>query len=135
MDGQEFAMITELPRRPQPGASSSGLVPANNQQDQMMDITDEDSDVLYDLACECEALFDARLAELRNQQSPLAELLAEYQQRFAIWAAHLGVFARRSQSLDKRLENYPDIIDLAARLLDILRRSLAQREYCLPIVP
>ncbi|KAL2194028.1 hypothetical protein P885DRAFT_43743 [Corynascus similis CBS 632.67] len=93
-----------------------------------MDITDEDSDVLYDLACECEALFDARLAELRNQQSPLAELLAEYQQRFAIWAAHLGVFARRSQSLDKRLENYPDIIDLAARLLDILRRSLAQRD-------
>ena len=93
-----------------------------------MDIWDEDSDLLYDLACESEALFDARIAEFRSQQSRVAELLIEYQQRFAIWAAHLGVFARPSQSLDKRLENYPDIVDLTARLLDILRRSLTQRE-------
>ncbi|EAQ84990.1 hypothetical protein CHGG_09004 [Chaetomium globosum CBS 148.51] len=92
-----------------------------------MDIWDEDSDLLYDLACESEALFDARIAEFRSQQSRVAELLIEYQQRFAIWAAHLGVFARPSQSLDKRLENYPDIVDLTARLLDILRRSLTQR--------
>jgi hypothetical protein len=92
----------------------------------MTDIADKDSDLLHDLACECEALFDARLAELRNPPSPLAGLLAEYQQRFAIWAAHLGVFARKSQSLDRRLANHPDIVDLAARLLDILRRSLTQ---------
>ncbi|KLU82018.1 hypothetical protein MAPG_01097 [Magnaporthiopsis poae ATCC 64411] len=125
MDGREFAVIAELPRRPRPDTLSPGLVPTN-RQDEMTDVDDEDSDVLYDLACECEALFDVRLAELRNQQSPLTELLAEHQQRFTIWAAHLGVFARKSQSLDKRLENYPDIVDLAARLLDILRRSLAQ---------
>lgn len=93
-----------------------------------MDIADEDSDLLYDLACECETLFDSCLAKLQAQDALLAELLAEYQQRFAIWAAHLGVFARKSQSLDKRLENYPDIVDLTARLLDILRRSLAQRK-------
>ncbi|KAH6616959.1 hypothetical protein F5144DRAFT_606479 [Chaetomium tenue] len=91
-----------------------------------MDIWEENSDLLYDLACESEALFDARIAEFRSQQSRVAELLIEYQQRFAIWAAHLGVFARPSQSLDKRLENYPDIVDLTARLLDILRRSLTQ---------
>ncbi|KAK4102093.1 hypothetical protein N658DRAFT_351035 [Parathielavia hyrcaniae] len=126
MDGQGVAMITELPRRPRPGASSSGGGVPTNQHDEIIGFADDDSDMLYDLACECEALLDARLAELKNQQSPLAELLAEYQQRFAIWAAHLGVFARKSQSLDKRLENYPDMVDLAARLLDILRRSLAQ---------
>ncbi|KAL8305772.1 hypothetical protein RB601_009315 [Gaeumannomyces tritici] len=93
-----------------------------------MNTTDDDGDVLYDLACECEALFDTQSANLRAQTSSLsvANLVAEYQQRFAIWAAHLGVFARRSQSLDTRLRNHADIQDLVARLLGILRRSLHQ---------
>ncbi|KAL8418731.1 hypothetical protein RB594_002081 [Gaeumannomyces avenae] len=93
-----------------------------------MNTTDDDGDVLYDLACECEALFDTQSANLRAQTSSLsvADLVAEYQQRFAIWAAHLGVFARKSQSLDTRLRNHADIQDLVARLLGILRRSLHQ---------
>lgn len=135
MESRKFDMATELPQRPRPGSANSVVVPKEmaptNRKDgkiDRMNISDEDSDLLYDLACECEALFDVCIAELRSQLSAVAELLIEYQQRFAIWAAHLGVFARRSQSLDKRLENYPDIIDLTARLLDILRRSLAQGE-------
>lgn len=95
----------------------------------MMSTMDDDSGVLYDLACGCEALFDTQLANLKAQASSLADLVAEYQQRFAIWAAHLGVFARKSQSLDTRLRNHADIQDLVARLLVILRRSLHQREY------
>ncbi|KLU87691.1 hypothetical protein MAPG_06685 [Magnaporthiopsis poae ATCC 64411] len=87
---------------------------------------DDDGGVLYDLACGCEALFDTQLANLTAQESPLVDLVAEYQQRFAIWAAHLGVFARKSQSLDTRLRNHADIQDLVARLLAILRRSLHQ---------
>ncbi|PTB45639.1 hypothetical protein M441DRAFT_54680 [Trichoderma asperellum CBS 433.97] len=58
----------------------------------------------------------------------MVELCSEYQQRFAIWTAHLEVFARKSQCLDTRLRNLPDLQDLVARLLDILRRSL---HHCL----
>ncbi|KAK4233928.1 hypothetical protein C8A03DRAFT_47631 [Achaetomium macrosporum] len=91
-----------------------------------MNTMDNDGDVLYSLACGCEALFDTQLANLRAQTSSLSltDLVAEYQQRFAIWAAHLGVFARKSQSLDTRLRNHADIQDLVARLLGILQRSL-----------
>ena len=89
---------------------------------------DDNDDVLYDLASGCEALFDTQLAHLTAQKSTLADLVTEYQQRFAIWAAHLGVFARKSQSLDTRLRNHANIQDLVARLLNILRRSLQQRE-------
>ena len=91
-------------------------------------MNDDNDDVLYDLANGCEALFDTQLAHLKAQKSTVADLVTEYQQRFAIWAAHLGVFARKSQSLDTRLRNHADIQDLVARLLNILRRSLQQRE-------
>ncbi|AEO71873.1 uncharacterized protein THITE_49644, partial [Thermothielavioides terrestris NRRL 8126] len=87
---------------------------------------EDDSDLLYNLACGCEALFETQVANLRAQTSPAADLVADFQQRFAIWASHLGVFARKSQSLDTRLRNHSDIQDLVARLLDILRRSLDQ---------
>ncbi|KAH6633953.1 hypothetical protein B0J18DRAFT_414818 [Chaetomium sp. MPI-SDFR-AT-0129] len=106
----------------------SGQPVMTRQDSQDVDVADEAGDVLYDLACECEALFIARLAELEGQESPVAELLTEYQQRFAIWAAYLGVFARKSQSLDKRLEKYPDLVDLTALLLGEVRRNLAQIE-------
>jgi len=89
-----------------------------------MEISEQDGTLLYDLASECETLLEGQTSALREQVSPLADLGAEYQQRFAIWAAHLGVFARKSQCLDTRLRNYPDIQDLVARLLDILRQSL-----------
>ncbi|TGJ86467.1 hypothetical protein E0Z10_g2279 [Xylaria hypoxylon] len=78
-------------------------------------------DFLYNLACECEALFD----ELRDTPAKTnSELFTEFQQRFAIWAANLGVFARKSQCLDTRLRNSQYLQDLVARLLDILRRVL-----------
>ena len=95
-----------------------------------MNTMDDDGNVLYNLACGCETLFETQLANLRAQTSSLDDLVTEYQQKFIIWAAHLGVFARKSQSLDTRLRNHADIHDLVARLLDILRRSLQQREYC-----
>lgn len=96
-----------------------------------MDTPENDGNLLYSLACRCETLFDASLAGVKEQGSPLASLIAEYQQGFAIWTAYLGVFARRSQSLDTRLQNHPDVQDIVARLLDLLRRSLQQRE-CFP---
>lgn len=87
-------------------------------------------DLLYDLAYECESQFEELLQALEkiNPDSSIVELCSEYQQRFAIWTAYIGVFARKSQCLDARLRNFPDLQDLVARLLDILRRSL---QHCL----
>lgn len=88
----------------------------------------DNEDVLYRLACGCEDLFD-QLQEAFLKAKPRAsgiEQCTEFQQRFSIWAAYLGVFAQKSQCLDTRLRNFPDLQDLATRLLDILRCSLHQ---------
>ncbi|KAK7699053.1 hypothetical protein SLS64_011967 [Diaporthe eres] len=77
------------------------------------------------MACQCEELFD----ELRSAavgERVFVDICAEYQSRFAIWAAHIGVFARKSQCLDTRLRGYPELQDLCARLLYILQQSLQQ---------
>ncbi|QYS93715.1 FHA domain-containing protein [Trichoderma simmonsii] len=93
-----------------------------------MPVNSEGEDLLYNLAYECEGLFYQLQEAFQKTQSEVAtvELCAEFQQRFAVWAAHLGVFARKSQCLDTRLQNHPDLQDLVARLLDVLRRSLQQ---------
>ncbi|KAK1246370.1 hypothetical protein MKX08_000172 [Trichoderma sp. CBMAI-0020] len=88
----------------------------------------EGEGTLYSLAYDCEGLFDQLQKVFQKTKFEVAtiEVCADLQQRFAIWAAHLGVFARKSQCLDTRLEIHPDLHDLVARLLDILRRSLQQ---------
>ncbi|KAK1256259.1 hypothetical protein MKX07_008518 [Trichoderma sp. CBMAI-0711] len=90
--------------------------------------TFEGEDLLYNMAYECETLFDHLQDTLRKTKSPdaIVRLCDEFQQRFAIWAAHLGVFARKSQCLDTRLHNLPDLQDLVARLLDVLRVTIRQ---------
>lgn len=90
----------------------------------------DSEDSLYGLACECEELFNQVQEAIPKTRLEVMviELFAEFQQRFSIWAAHLGVFARKSQCLDTRLRNLPDLQDLVARLLDILRRNLQQCE-------
>ncbi|KAK4449838.1 hypothetical protein QBC34DRAFT_404047 [Podospora aff. communis PSN243] len=88
-----------------------------------------DSDLLYNLATECEELFDTLVSPLdpaRKLEHQHEQQWTECQQRFSIWASQLGVFAQRSQSLDARLRKVPDVQDLVARLLEILRRSLSQ---------
>lgn len=88
-----------------------------------LDLIEED--LLYDLSYQCESHFD-KLLEISQKTKPEAtiEICTEFQQRFAIWAAYLGAFARKSQCLDTRLRDLPDLQDLVARLLDILRHSL-----------
>jgi hypothetical protein len=118
---------SETPHQPLVDSSTrllSGLVP---QAGSTMNTMDDNGDVLYNLACSCEMLFE-QCATLSAQTTSVADLVAEYQQRFAIWAGYLGVFASKSQSLDTRLRNHVDIQDLVARLLDILQRSLGQCE-------
>ncbi|KAL7921155.1 hypothetical protein ACQKWADRAFT_327934 [Trichoderma austrokoningii] len=91
-----------------------------------MALDSDDQDLLYNLAYECESHFDQLLETAQKLKSDIGtvEICADFQQRFAIWTAYLGVFARRSQCLDTRLRSLPDLQDLVARLLDILRRSL-----------
>lgn len=92
----------------------------------IMALNYNEEDLLYNLSYECESHFDKLLEISQNIKPEVAtiELCAEFQQRFAIWTAYLGVFARKSQCLDTRLRNIPDLQDLVARLLDILRHSL-----------
>ncbi|KKP05382.1 hypothetical protein THAR02_02487 [Trichoderma harzianum] len=62
----------------------------------VMPLTPQSEDRIYNLACECEELFEKHLSQ---GHSPLvASLLAEYQQRFSLWTAYLGVFARPIES-------------------------------------
>lgn len=93
-----------------------------------MALNPDSEDVLYRLACECEGLFDQLQEALPKTklEGMIVDLFAEFQQRFSIWAVHLGVFSRKSQCLDASLQPFPDLQDLVARLLDILRRSLQQ---------
>lgn len=87
----------------------------------------DDDEVLYSLASECETLFTELDKTMMNGSPPtLHKLCTEFQQRFAIWAAQLGVFASPSQCLDTRLRKSPDLQDLTARHLDLLRRCLRQ---------
>lgn len=85
-------------------------------------------DLLCQLSYECESLFEniQRAQAPTQTETSILKACAEFQQRFSIWTAHLGVFARKSQCLDRRLQNFPDLLDLVARLLDLLRRCLQQ---------
>ena len=91
-----------------------------------MSSTDE-SEVIYTLACECESLLEEIIAAVATCKKPTATILfTEYQQRFAVWTSYQGVFASKSQCLDRRLRNLPDIHDLVLRYLDFLRRTLTE---------
>lgn len=53
---------------------------------------------------------------------------AEDQQgRFQIWAANIGVFARGHASLDYRLRDTPDILELIMQQVSILKGHLSSR--------
>jgi hypothetical protein len=85
----------------------------------------EDEDDIYNLAGECEELFQQEQVELEFRGVETLQLFDEYQQRFT---AYLGVFAKRSVCLDRRLRQHPDLRDLVMRLLDILKTNLIQSQ-------
>ncbi|KAJ5792653.1 uncharacterized protein N7503_008631 [Penicillium pulvis] len=91
-----------------------------------MEVLDQAPEPIYDMARQCERLFDSLITPLSAQETPLSSLLTDYQQRFALWSNHLGVFARKSQCLDWRLRTLPDFQDIVIRLLAILTAGLTQ---------
>src|SRR5262249_7668922 len=91
--------------------------------------TADKNEPIYNLAEECETLFQQRLSQPESSLASDVQALGEYQQRFISWTAYLGVFAKRSVCLDRRLRHHPDLQDLVLRLLDILKTNLSQSEY------
>ena len=89
----------------------------------------EDEDDIYNLAGECQELFQQERLELEFRGVETLQLFDEYQQRFTAWTAYLGVFAKRSVCLDRKLRQHPDLRDLVVRLLDILKTNLIQSQY------
>lgn len=87
---------------------------------------EEDEEPIYHLATECEGLFEKGASRGSLAEAGAVRLWEEYQERFTTWAAYLGVFAKRSLCLDRRLEHHPTLQDLVLQLLDILRRNLAR---------
>jgi hypothetical protein len=90
-------------------------------------IPGDEDDTIYEMAESCENLLRLGRSALESYGSSISILLEEYEQRFTAWADYLGVFAKRSISLDRRLQHHPDIQDLVVRLLEILKTNLT---YC-----
>ena len=86
-------------------------------------------DTIYEMAGICEDLLRSCHLTLESSGSSNSILFEEYEQRFTAWAEHLGVFAKRSISLDRRLQHHPDIQDLVVRYLDILNTNLKSCKY------
>jgi hypothetical protein len=51
--------------------------------------------------------------------------------RFNIWIENLGVFENGHASVDYRLRDHPDILNLVTQQLDVLKINLEQRMYSL----
>jgi len=89
----------------------------------------EDDEPIFSLAEDCEALFQQEISRLEFEESKELRLLEEHQQRFTAWTAYMGVFAKQSLCLDRKLQHHPDLQDLVLRLLDILKTNLSYSQY------
>lgn len=47
--------------------------------------------------------------------------------RFKIWVANLGIFENGHSSIDYRLRDHPNILNLITRQLDVLKINLEKR--------
>ncbi|KAH7393804.1 hypothetical protein DE146DRAFT_107463 [Phaeosphaeria sp. MPI-PUGE-AT-0046c] len=86
----------------------------------------EDDDTIYELAGDCEELLLQGRDMLGTEDTKTQLLLDEYLERFTSWTDFLGVFAKRSLSLDRRLQHHAHLQDLVLRLLSILHKNLSR---------
>ncbi|KAL7817991.1 hypothetical protein V8C44DRAFT_347549 [Trichoderma aethiopicum] len=85
----------------------------------------DSSEPIFELASECEQLFAQHVSRLKDEaDANAAKAVGEFQQRFAAWAAFLGVFAAPERSLDRKLQRHAEVLDLVLRLLDVMKRNL-----------
>ncbi|KAL4967817.1 uncharacterized protein BDV14DRAFT_197457 [Aspergillus stella-maris] len=87
----------------------------------------EQQEPIFELATECENLYASQITKLNDVGDQNASrLLSDVYQRFAAWAAFLGVFAEAKVCLDRRLRRHVEIQDQVLRLLGIMQRNLSK---------
>jgi hypothetical protein len=87
------------------------------------------------LADECESLFHRARSGFATSFPDHVFLFEDYKERFSAWAAYMGVFAKPSLCLDRRLRHHPDLQDLVIRYLDIVKINLSFGECSSVICP
>ena len=93
-----------------------------------MDPTVQEGQPIFNLALECESLFQKHAAAIQHDEpSGDALVLSELQQRFSGWAVYLDIFATPENRLDRKLQRHSEIRQQVLFLLDIIRRNL---NYC-----
>lgn len=103
-------------------------MPLMQQADSIPDPLQLDEPIFM-LAEECEQAFSLVHEQFSSTMADVIPLLEEYQQRFAAWTAYLGVFAKPSICLDRRLKGYTELGDIVLRLLGLLKLKLSQSKY------
>jgi hypothetical protein len=83
-------------------------------------VDDEENRSIYDLARECDYLFNEYLKTPRLEN----QFVERNRRRFLTWVEFLGVFATQDACLDTRLRYKPDIRGLVILLLNVLRRNM-----------
>lgn len=88
---------------------------------------------IYDVAIECEKLFENQIARFTQAGEGNGEaLLTELSQQFSTWANSMKVFVDGDLSLDRKLQGHAEIQDQVLRGLDLMRANLAYGE---PLTP
>lgn len=91
----------------------------------------QDDEPIFHLAAEVEEMFLMKLGRFKelHPEANTLPLIEELKGRFMAWTAYLGVFAKQSVCLDRRLESHSDLQDLVLMLLDIMKTNMLQRKY------
>ncbi|KAL4807926.1 hypothetical protein BDV18DRAFT_159134 [Aspergillus unguis] len=86
---------------------------------------DVEQEPIFDLAVECENLYARQITAVNDAgDENAAQIISDVYQRFAAWAAFMGVFAESNICLDRRLRRHVEIQDQVLRLLDIMLGNL-----------
>lgn len=95
----------------------------------------EEANPILRLVSRCEDMYAERIEQLEKEQKQNATLeegfesndtvlLSELSQRFTAWAEFLGVFARPTICLDRKLRHHVSIQALVLGLLSIMETNL-----------
>lgn len=98
----------------------------------------EAAEPILELALQCRNLCTDQIEKLEEDTKNIeATILSELNQRFAAWAAFLGVFAEPRFCLDRRLSHHIEVQEQILRLMDIIKRNLdfgTESERCLSVM-
>lgn len=91
---------------------------------------------IFDAAIDCDELFDKCLRQIAEPGTgsllggfavAIGRLARDHQARFLSWTSYLGVFAKQSVSLDRRLSSSKDV---QVMIMDLLRIIDINLRHC-----